>query len=259
MLHSARLLSCCLGLVLLLVVDASLLHGQSIDLVVDQSQSMATATALGASDTSSITGTGVIDLSPASEPFGTAQVTDLDLSLADGFFIDTGLVDVIVEPDGAMVFFTEVGAAGMVDANNQFDQTGNVFGISGMALVDLLVGADQMVDLSTVKPVVFNIVGAQLTVDGDMLTVEAAVDLDFEFEVFGMTAVMNLAGPVFLEGQLPAGIVGDINCDGEVNLLDVAPFVAQITDGTFSFKADINADGSVDLLDVAPFVELLAG
>lgn len=52
-------------------------------------------------------------------------------------------------------------------------------------------------------------------------------------------------------------IVGDVNCDGNVDLLDVAPFVDLVTTGTFNAKADINGDGNVDLLDVAPFVTLL--
>ena len=53
--------------------------------------------------------------------------------------------------------------------------------------------------------------------------------------------------------------VGDINCDGEIDLLDVAPFVSVLTGGNLTIKADINQDGVVDLLDVAPFVELLTG
>ncbi len=52
-------------------------------------------------------------------------------------------------------------------------------------------------------------------------------------------------------------LLGDVNCDGEVNLLDVAPLVDLITSGGFSTKADINEDGNVDLLDVGPFVDLL--
>ncbi len=56
-----------------------------------------------------------------------------------------------------------------------------------------------------------------------------------------------------------AGILGDVNCDGEVNLLDVAPFIDTLTTDPFNPKADINQDGVVDLLDVAPFVELLSG
>ena len=52
-------------------------------------------------------------------------------------------------------------------------------------------------------------------------------------------------------------VLGDVNGDGSVDLLDVAPFVALITAGEFQCEADINEDGIVDLLDVAPFVDLL--
>ncbi len=54
-------------------------------------------------------------------------------------------------------------------------------------------------------------------------------------------------------------LLGDLNGDGVIDLLDVVPFVAAITDGDFVSAADINGDGLVDLLDVAPFVELLSG
>ena len=54
-------------------------------------------------------------------------------------------------------------------------------------------------------------------------------------------------------------LIGDVNGDGVVNLLDVAPFVEALADGTFVPEADINQDGTVDLLDVAPFVQILAG
>ena len=54
-------------------------------------------------------------------------------------------------------------------------------------------------------------------------------------------------------------ILGDVNGDGEVNLLDVAPFVDAITNGIYIEEADLNLDGVVDLLDVQPFVDLLTG
>ena len=54
-------------------------------------------------------------------------------------------------------------------------------------------------------------------------------------------------------------LMGDINCDGAVNLLDVAPFVDLISNGLFSAKADFDGDGTVNLLDVGPFVDALSG
>ena len=50
---------------------------------------------------------------------------------------------------------------------------------------------------------------------------------------------------------------GDVNEDGEVDLLDVGPFVDALANAAFICQADINGDGSVDLLDVDGFVELL--
>ena len=57
----------------------------------------------------------------------------------------------------------------------------------------------------------------------------------------------------------PSFILGDVNGDGVVNLLDVTPFVEAITTGNFVAEADINGDGVVNLLDVDPFVDLLIG
>lgn len=54
-------------------------------------------------------------------------------------------------------------------------------------------------------------------------------------------------------------ILGDLNGDCVVNLLDVAPFVDAVASGQFVAEADINQDGAVNLLDVEPFVDLLAG
>ena len=62
-----------------------------------------------------------------------------------------------------------------------------------------------------------------------------------------------------LIGCEPDVLTGDINQDGLINLLDVAPFVELLSNGNFQAEADINQDGIVNLLDVQPFVELLAG
>ena len=54
-------------------------------------------------------------------------------------------------------------------------------------------------------------------------------------------------------------LLGDVNLDGNVDLLDVAPFVMLVSAGQFQPEADVNQDNVVDLLDVAPFVDLLTG
>ena len=52
-------------------------------------------------------------------------------------------------------------------------------------------------------------------------------------------------------------LLGDVNCDGTVNLLDVQPFVDLVSSGVFDEKADTNQDGFVNLLDVQSFIALL--
>ena len=53
-------------------------------------------------------------------------------------------------------------------------------------------------------------------------------------------------------------IPGDVNEDGEVNLLDVEPFVVCLSGGNFHVAADVNGDDVVNLLDVGPFISLLS-
>ena len=63
----------------------------------------------------------------------------------------------------------------------------------------------------------------------------------------------------YLEVDSGDVLLGDVNLDGIVNLLDVAPFVDRVSNGVFQSEADVNQDGLVNLLDVAPFVQILTG
>ena len=52
-------------------------------------------------------------------------------------------------------------------------------------------------------------------------------------------------------------LLGDANCSGEVDFLDIGPFIALVTSGTFKAEADINMSGTVDFLDIAGFIAIL--
>ena len=82
------------------------------------------------------------------------------------------------------------------------------------------------------------------------------------FRGFGQTGDGS-EGCFMLNGSLEADngdvLLGDVNLDGFVNLLDVAPFVNLVSNGLFQAEGDINEDGFVNLLDVAPFVAILSG
>ena len=53
-------------------------------------------------------------------------------------------------------------------------------------------------------------------------------------------------------------VLGDANCDGIVNFLDISPFIQLLTNGPFKAEADINESGTVDFLDIAPFIGILS-
>ena len=140
---------------------------------------------------------------------------------------------------------------------------------SGDEVLELISAIDQEIDV-------------EITVSGNSITVTVSDGINEPFfqgfsldpsleESFG-----SINGFVGFGGATSAGgtrqrisnfqfdsvfdvMLGDLNQDGCVDLLDVAPFVELITSGVFQIEADINNDGAINLLDVAPFVNLLTG
>ena len=97
------------------------------------------------------------------------------------------------------------------------------------------------------------------TLTAPVLGTGSFLTLDFMFSCNGggeSVAFDNMT----IRGDLEdTGLLGDVNCDGSVDLLDVQPFIDAITNDFPDFKADINGDGSDDLLDVAGFIALISG
>lgn len=81
--------------------------------------------------------------------------------------------------------------------------------------------------------------------------VGAAIDEMGQFQDDGCAVIAY----EFIEGAT----FGDANCDGFVNLLDVADFVAMLSDGTYKPTADMNFDGCINLLDVQGFIDAISG
>ena len=82
----------------------------------------------------------------------------------------------------------------------------------------------------------------------------------FEGRIISPTGeTLEAAFTIQFEESMMKDLLGDANCDGVVNLLDVGPFIDLVSANEFSVKADINEDGAVNLLDVVPFVMILSG
>ena len=108
-----------------------------------------------------------------------------------------------------------------------------------------------------------------------MLTRSANADLAIDVSINGVpvansdregedvdeavTFTLNTSGTILIEvtNNSSGVLLGDVNMDGVVNLVDVAPFVAAIG-GDYIAQADMNQDGSVDLLDVSLFIDALS-
>lgn len=93
----------------------------------------------------------------------------------------------------------------------------------------------------------------------DSIIVDLSLPVSGSFHIEVDSAIANDSGNYELFVYRFNGVLGDVNCDGEVNLLDTAPFVDAISSGQYNPKADINCDNAVDLIDVVPFVNLLSG
>lgn len=53
-------------------------------------------------------------------------------------------------------------------------------------------------------------------------------------------------------------LLGDANCDGTVDFLDITPFIALLSSGEFKAEADVDGNGEVDFLDITPFIAILS-
>ena len=73
-------------------------------------------------------------------------------------------------------------------------------------------------------------------------------------------ACLSSTGQIGLINNVPVSdelILGDINRDCILDLLDIQPFVEVLLSNEYSPLADINFDGQNNLVDVPPFIDLL--
>ena len=59
------------------------------------------------------------------------------------------------------------------------------------------------------------------------------------------------------DGDETVVLRGDVNLDGMVNFLDIAPFILRLSDMENQAEADLNEDGVVNFLDISPFIQAL--
>ena len=187
---------------------------------------------------------------------GSGSVVNVNGGLVIGLIADSGSV---VNISGGTVDIMEVLALPF----GIFAGSGSVVNISG--------GTIRENALSTAGEV--NITGTQFILNGrllDALVVGESFTIAEPIEtITGILAdgsSFSFGGNgVALSGFSPDATVtltlsltlGDVNRDGEVNFLDISPFISLLSAGGFQEEADIDGNGVVNFLDIAPFIRLL--
>lgn len=116
---------------------------------------------------------------------------------------------------------------------------------------------------SSATPHVAGLVALMLSVNPSLTPEEIRTAIRENADDLGAEGFDN----VFGAGRINVGatiqaisvLLGDVNRDGSVDLLDVQPFVDLLSSNQFQAEADVNQDGVVDLLDIGGFVDLLGG
>lgn len=158
---------------------------------------------------------------------GTWDVLESD-GMGNGVFVDTGVAIPLV----GTVEFTILDLDMSISVNGKLVYTGGVIGVNGDISVDAPGELLSSLDIETLNTTASP--GAQLTVNNIAINTTCSV--------------------------CPDSVIGDVNLDGFITLLDVGPFVDALSaGGSMQCEADVNQDGSVDLLDVGPFVVLISG
>ena len=96
------------------------------------------------------------------------------------------------------------------------------------------------------------------------LTIEAGTEVTFAVDGVLETATGGPATSLrivtftvdIIESEI---LLGDVNLDGEIDFLDIVPFINLVTGGGFQAEADIDPNGIIDFLDIVPFINILTG
>ena len=131
-------------------------------------------------------------------------------------------------------------------------------------------GASAFAQSLNATPVVTGLGTFQPTVDVENTFNADAIATDSFINQF---AIFRITDPSFAGQQwnIPADsavliitpdtspvLLGDANCDGEVNFDDIGPFIMLLASEDFKAQADVNLDGEVNFEDISTFISILS-
>ena len=73
-----------------------------------------------------------------------------------------------------------------------------------------------------------------------------------------MKKILLLALMSVIIGLKAAALTGDVNGDGEVNVVDITALIdAIMNDITDNPRADVNGDGNIDVVDITALIDII--
>ncbi len=198
----------------LIALSASTARADIWNLQLDQSQSSVlvsfratapTTQTITNTDTSSLAGTMAIDLLSPSAPFGTAQITNFESSLADGLnytFNFQGIPQITVDsaPGNTEIDLTTFGAPGNV-VGGLFTQTDNILRSFGTFVVNGAGFNNEPISFDVNNDQDFN--NYTVSRSGDTLTVTGSFDFNFDFTQGVFSGNVRYQGNFVAFGAVP--------------------------------------------------------
>ena len=194
-----------------------------------------------------------------------------------------GIIDGLVPGSGSVInihggIYEDRLSANAGSEINLFDEiidglvagSGSVINIHGGIIeVGLSARADSVVDLFATEffidgeGVDFPNFDTPIVIDNREFLLSGSFSDGTEFEyVVGSRGDFSVSSEATFQLNLASGprpICGDVNLDGEVNFLDISPFITVLASGDFQAEADCHANDVVNFLDIAPFIAALIG
>jgi hypothetical protein len=211
------------------------------------------------SDSSTVSGHAVIDLSPPAAPFQQARITELNLVLDEGFDLAIGFGAIRASAPPANVR-AELELAGPVAnvIDGKFTQVNNLMLVTGQLSFSL---EPEPIDLAEYGQIMSDFPDVRLIERPEGLGAEFDIDLVLEYEVdnvplLGTVPVMvQISGTA--RGASAATAFGDFDLNGMLDVGDIDRLSEAARTSVDDLTYDLNGDGVVSGQDRVYWVEVL--
>ncbi len=212
-------------------------------------------------DRSRLAGEAVLVLDRDHPPFGTAQLTQLDVVLSDGMDLSLagGTVRAIAQPGATRVRMIDPGEGAPV-VGDQFTQLDNLFQFEGQ--IELSTQQEPF-DLAAVAPISADLTDIRLHRSADRLRTSLSVNLQFEAALSGMGFPIQIPLTIAISGKgfgsAAVPLWGDLDGDSLLSVADLDRLAELTRAGTPNEGADLDGNGTLDFADRVILVHDLLG